>query len=443
MRSPSLAQTVLQPLLQLRPALAALPLEALARQTGFLRRHPRKIPVLDLLVGLCAAANESVLSLERLAAVIGLAANGSYSKQALHQRLGPALPAFLATVAVALFDRLAAPCRAHGGFAGFGRVLLHDSTVQSLPRHLAAAFPGGASQHTPTTAALKIQWVCDLLSGAVVQLSLSSFRRNDQACAPDILRVVQQGDLLLRDLGFFNLAVLAQVAAAGAFFLSRLRSGVVLRDPQTRLVIDLLQVLRHTGAFDGWVLVGETEHRMRVVALPVPLAVAQRRRCAARHNRDRRCVPTQRRLALMHWSLFVTNVDPAVWPAAVVAEIYRLRWRIETTFKAWKSHLRLRELNCHSADLVGLSVLLKLLYGLLTTRCFDALARRENPGGQVSLLRLARALGRAGPLLTAAILHIRPQAVLAHYLEKHIFYEHRADRKNFCQHLAELAGGLA
>jgi hypothetical protein len=219
MRFESLAHALVEPLLHLRPSLAALPLEALARRAGFLRRRPRKIPIPDLLLGLCAVACESVLSLERIAAVIGLAAKGSYSKQALHQRLGPNFSSFLSAAAVALFGQMAAPWRAQGCLAGFGRVLLHDSTVQSLPPHLAAAFPGSASQCTPATAALKIQWVCDLLSGAVLQLSLDSFRRNDQASAPDILGVVQKGDLILRDLGYFCLGVLAACRTLGEDFL--------------------------------------------------------------------------------------------------------------------------------------------------------------------------------------------------------------------------------
>jgi len=89
MRSRISRPGLVQPLLHLRAALAALPIEALARRASFMRRRPRKIPIPDLLVGLCAVACESVLSLERIAAVIGLAAQGSYSKQALHQRLGP------------------------------------------------------------------------------------------------------------------------------------------------------------------------------------------------------------------------------------------------------------------------------------------------------------------------------------------------------------------
>src|SRR5580700_5210553 len=98
MPTPALAQTLLQPLHHLRSALAAIPVESLARRTGFLRRRPRKIPVVDLVLAFCALGPESALSLERIAAVVGLAARCRYSKQALHQRLSQTLEGFLQAV---------------------------------------------------------------------------------------------------------------------------------------------------------------------------------------------------------------------------------------------------------------------------------------------------------------------------------------------------------
>ena len=442
MRFTVLFNSLVQPLRHLRASLAALDVEGLARRSGFLRRRPRKIPIADLLLAFCALGPESVLSLERIAAIIGLAAGCRYSKQALHQRLSGTLEHFLSAVALALFGHMSAPLRTQGCFAPFGRVLLHDSTVHSLPSRLAAFFPGSASQKFKNGAALKIQWVCDLLSGSLVQMSLSGFRRNDQAAAADILGVVRKGDLILRDLGFFSLPVLMQLHQRGAFFLSRFRHGVVVRDPQTKKEIDVLKLLRQTERFDGWVLLGEQEHLMRLVALPVPQEVADRRRALTKNNRDQRRVPSPQRLALMNWSLFVTNVSAEVWPAPRVAKIYRLRWRIEMIFKSWKSHLRLRELNCRSADLVRVSVLLKLLYCLLTARCFAALDARAPSDRQVSLLRFCRALGQCGLLITATLLDISPEQLLAHYLAHHAFYEKRSDRRNFTQHLNQLTSGL-
>ena len=75
----------------------------------------------------------------------------------------------------------------------------------------------------------------------------------------------------------------------------------------------------------------------------------------AKNNRDQRKVPSPQRLALMNWSLFVTNVSAEVWAAPLVARIYRLRWRIELIFKSWKSHLRLRDRTKFSSSIFFLT----------------------------------------------------------------------------------------
>jgi len=48
----------------------------------------------------------------------------------------------------------------------------------------------------------------------------------------------------------------------------------------------LLAILRREGRFDRWVLLGEQQSRMRVVALAVPQEVANQRRALARKNHD-------------------------------------------------------------------------------------------------------------------------------------------------------------
>jgi len=438
-----LYKALIQPLLHLRTDLAQLNPETIARQAGFLRRSPRKIPILALVLGFCALASESFLSLERIASVIGLAAQCTYSKQSFHQRLPQQVQSFLAQLAVALFGRMSDPLRQQGYFRAFKRVLVHDSTIQSLPRALAPFFPGSGDQKSKNRAALKIQWVCDLMTGSLVQLNLCGFRRNDQAAAGDILSIVKKGDLLLRDLGYFSLEVLAKLMAQDCFFLTRLRNGVSLRDPKTGKQIDLLKHLRRKGRFDGFVWVGRERTPMRLVILPVPEEVANLRRARAKTNRDQRSAPSSKRLALMDWSMFVTNVSQEIWPAKVVAKVYRLRWRIEIFFKSWKSQLRLRELNCRSADLVRLSVMLKLLYCLLTFRCFENTKTRVPLHQEVSFLRFAKAFAYGGPLIAAIVLHISPARLLEHYLAKHVFYDRRQDRQNFPQLVAILTKGLA
>jgi len=86
-------------------------------------------------------------------------------------------------------------------------------------------------------ASLKIQWIADLktVRGACL---LSGFTRNDQAAAPDILEIARPGDLVLRDLGYFTVAVLAKLARQKIAFLTRYRHGITLYDPVSGQPLD-------------------------------------------------------------------------------------------------------------------------------------------------------------------------------------------------------------
>lgn len=421
---------------RLQAQLQGADLDALARQSGFLQRLPRKIPLLSFVLALLALAAETTLSLERVAAVIALAAGVSYSKQALHQRLGLKLELFLAQVGTALLNHLSLPVQTRGCFERFQRVLLHDSTVETLPEHLASAFPGSSNARR-RYAALKLQFICDLLHSQVLHLSLSGFTRNDQAASPDVLQLVQPGDLIIRDLGYFVLKVLEQIGLKGAFFLSRYRHGVSVLDSKSDLLLDLASHLRPGQSLDRHVFLGAERVAVRLVAHPVPEAVANERRRKARANRDGRCVPSKDKLYLLGWNIFVTNVPAEVWPLKAIQPIYRLRWRIEIIFKAWKSHLRLRELNCRTPDLLRLSLMTKLLFCIAVYRCCDALELMGEAGRHVSLLRLARILGQCACWFAATCLGISVAHWLEWHLRHHLFYETRKDRKNFYQLLAE------
>jgi len=146
MPSSILASSLVDHLHSIRQALGRLDLGALARQSGFLIRSPRKIPMPKFVQALLALASEPLLSLERAASVIGLAAGTSYSKQALHKRLSQPIEGFVAQIAVALFSQLGQSRALQPALQCFPRVLLHDSTTIALPTHLAAIFPGSANQ---------------------------------------------------------------------------------------------------------------------------------------------------------------------------------------------------------------------------------------------------------------------------------------------------------
>jgi hypothetical protein len=433
-----LARVLAENLQQIRTQLTQLDSQRLARRCGFLKRTPRKIPLTAFLLGLVALSAEVALTLERIAAVIGLAADLSYSKQALHKRINASVEQFLAQVATAVFGQLAGDTRVKGWLRPFRRVLLHDSTVEALPDHLANLFPSSGNQRNRKQAALKIQIMADLLQGTLLHCSLSGFTRNDQTASPDILAVAKPGDLILRDLGYFTRTVLGALQARGASFLSRFQHRMLVYDLQGRQ-LDLVRELKTHGRLDRDLLVGAVEQfRVRLVALPVPEALANERRRKARANQDGRYPPTRERLQLLGWNIFLTNVSHTLWPPQAVACLYRLRWRIEMIFKAWKSHLGLRQFNAHSAGLLRLSVMIKLLFCALVYRFCNALELLGDGRRHVSLLRLARIIGQSACLFAAAVVRLAPEQWLEYHLSRHLFYEQRKDRKNFFELLAQV-----
>lgn len=334
----------------------------LAQQCGFTCRKARKLTPLLFVQATVLLVSQSVVSFRRWAVLVGALGQLCLSKQALWERITPRAVAFLqAVLAHVLHRRLTHALPTHpAALTTFPRVLIQDSTTLKLSPHLASVFPGSRNQCGAAHGQPRIQSLYDLRAQRFVSFRLSGFNRNDQAAAPDVLAVAQAGDLVLRDLGYFVLATFQQIAQAGAFFLSRLRLDTSLRDPRTGQGLNLLVTLQRQGRLDREVWLGEAQLRVRVVAVKLPEAVAAERRRKARQNRDQRWQPSARYLALLGWAIFVTNVSREIWSASTVAQVYGLRWRIETIFKAWKSHFRLTEVPCGTA-----TQLEALIYGRL------------------------------------------------------------------------------
>lgn len=426
----------------IRRLLDQIPSESLARAAAFLKRTPRKIPIPALVVALVALGSETTLSLERIAKVIGLAAGVAYSKQALHKRLSSKIEGFLTRVATALLQHTITPGGSRGWLTHFPRVLLQDSTSEPVPEHLANAFPGSKNQRVKQCGNVKLQFITDLVGASVLHWSRSGFTRNDQAASVDILQIARRGDLILRDLGYFSLKVFQRLDQLGAFFLSRCKHGLNFYDPKTGQKLDLVKQLRAVTRLDQLVLVGEEKVLLRLVAQPVSVAVAQERRRQAHKNRDQRLKPGPDRLFLMGWNIFLTNVPAHVWPPTALFWVYRLRWRIEIIFKAWKSHLRFIEFNRSNESMVRLSVLTKLLFCMVVAQCSNTLESLWGCQQHVSLLRVARIMGQCACLFAAAMLRMTPEHWLMHQVRAHCFYEKRSDRKNFYELIELVDSGL-
>lgn len=363
-----------------------------------MKRKARKITPLLFIQAAILLVDQSVVSLSRWAVLLGVFANDRVSKQSVWGRITQgAVDLLQQTLGLVLAERVAERARAlPQALRAFHRVLIQVSTTIKLAPRLAKMFPGSRNQCGSKHGQLKIQALYDLLPQRFLSFSLSGFNRNDQAAAQDVLPLLKPGDLVLRDLGYFVVDTFQRISLAGAFFLSRLRLDTGLMEPRTNRPLNLLKRLRRHGRLDIPILIGKQQLAARLVAIALPQAVAAERRRKAKQNRDRRCQPNATYLALLGWAIFVTNVQRKVLSARAVAEIYGLRWRIETIFKAWKSHFRITEVPEGSPDQLRSIIYARLIFlTVMVQFCTSSwqAAWQANQPPPRSLLKVAALLG--------------------------------------------------
>lgn len=408
-----------------------------------MKRKARKITPLLFIQAAILLVDQSVVSLSRWAVLLGVLANDRVSKQSVWGRITQgAVDLLQQTLGLVLAERVAERARAlPQALRAFHRVLIQDSTTIKLAPRLAKMFPGSRNQCGSKHGQLKIQALYDLLPQRFLSFSLSGFNRNDQAAAQDVLPLLKPGDLVLRDLGYFVVDTFQRISLAGAFFLSRLRLDTGLMEPRTNRPLNLLKALRRHGRLDIPILIGKQQLAARLVAIPLPEPVAAERRRKAKQNRDKRCQPNATYLALLGWAIFVTNVQRKVLSARAVAEIYGLRWRIETIFKAWKSHFRITEVPEGSADQLRSIIYARLIFlTVMVQFCTSSwqAAWQANQPPPRSLLKVAALLGDFFLMLCLEAWGIRATEALLLQIDYHGRYERRG-RLNFAEKIVKLS----
>lgn len=221
----------------------------------------------------------------------------------------------------------------------FSSIYLVDSSQISLPESMAELFPGSGGN--ASTASMKMHLMFDYLHGHFAQLEYTSGRDPDQGYRGH-WSLIQAGALFIMDLGYFVLDTFKQIDEHNGYFLSRFQDQTALFD-QTGEKIELSQLLtkQKEPLSEHDVLMGSRlRHRIpcRLIVVELSQEVADRRRQKAKKNAQRhgRTV-NKKRLKLLDWGLFVTNMPMAMLRAEHVFSLYRIRWQIELVFKMCKS----------------------------------------------------------------------------------------------------------
>lgn len=413
-------------------------LSRLAKQSGFRKRTPKKISPFAFITGFIQAClSKGVLTYSSWAASIGNLTGKPVSKQALWQRMGQAAADFAKEAfSHCLTQKLRAvmgPCPI---VKRFKRVLLQDSTTLSLPQHLVNYYPGNRVGGVQKAVA-RLQCIFNVVTMQWLHIGLEAFTDNDQKASGIAVPLLQKGDLLLRDLGYFVLEVFTKIVEQHAFFISKLHYSVNLYDLQGKQVT-WKAWSRGKAWVDQPIYIGkEQQLAVRIVMLKVPAKVANERIRKAKANRDKRVNHSPDYYRRLRYDLFITNVEEQVASAKDIAQLYRVRWQVEILFKCWKSGFGVQRVLLDAPANAGIERINTTIYLLLLWMCVAlqqlycryCIAIRKKFGRYLSLLKLSIFIANNfDALLWLSKYQLQMQ------LLKHCCYDKRKDRTQIAEY---------
>ena len=117
----------------------------------------------------------------------------------------------------------------------FKRFLIKDSVCFQVDESLANTYHGSGGGGSKAN--VRIQFGYDLLNGQIVDLSLNAFNEQDAKDSTATLHLVEEGDLIVRDLAYMHLTALQGIVKKIAHFLCRLNTQrKVYREQDGQLV---------------------------------------------------------------------------------------------------------------------------------------------------------------------------------------------------------------
>lgn len=264
-----------------------------------------------------------------------------------------------------------APEEHFNAFERFARILVEDSTYCALNKKLAKSYKGCGGNSSQ--GGLKIDVIQEFKSSAIIDLNIYQGSRPDSKDSDHILKFAQEGDLILRDLGYSNLDVFSKLSEKKIFFISRYHTSIsVYEGSKDKSPLDLGRFLtKKMGGrttLDVNLYFGESKQQYRLIAYRVPENVSnERRRKAKRNAQCHGRTASEGLLNLCDYVIMITNVPEIELPPEVIGTIYRIRWSIELLFKSWKSHLCLQaSLTGYKQPRIECFLYVILIVGLLT-----------------------------------------------------------------------------
>jgi hypothetical protein len=313
--------------------------------------------------------NQKKLSLLDLCRDIQIIYGVSVRKQSLDERFSQNAVSFLKTVIEKSLKELVIPTEQVFLFKKFKRVKVKDSTSFVLPSTMRDKYAGNGGGSSD--AGMSIQFEYELKTNNITELGLYSKKVNDYQNARNTLSNIEEGDLVIRDLGYISIDLLKSIDKANAFYLNRIKPQTLIFDKVKGNYnrISIHGIIRKLKKSQKSYLVkdlyiGDKKFLpCRVIFYPVPddKIKERRKRQLAKSNRRGSSVDTKV-LESLEVNVFITNTTEDQIPAKDVYNAYRLRWQIELVFKSWKQNCEINALKNVKSTRVETIIYAQLLW---------------------------------------------------------------------------------
>jgi Transposase DDE domain len=315
-----------------------------AKSVGFLKRDSKFSPIAFLDTLLYIASQTEICSLVQASTRVQDYNGVSISKQGVDSRFNEKSVEFVKGVFKECLENEFNKVIAPSFFSAFSRVLIKDATRFIIPDKLAEHFKGAGSRNGKCKAAVGIQYEYDIKNGKTTDLEVTDATRCDLTDAKETRFDVRPGDLIIRDLGYFSLSILAEFDRKNAFFLSRLNVKCNVFEDEKGPPISFKEIYKYMSKnkiplLEEFVFTGVKEKLpVRMVVQLVSDDVYEKRiRKIEKQNKTDGYNTSDDYKARCRLNIFITNVDTKDLAKEDVYAAYKIRWQIELMFKHWKS----------------------------------------------------------------------------------------------------------
>ena len=226
----------------------------------------------------------------------------------------------------------------------FDDVKFTDGTTISLPKKLENLYKGMGGRNSD--AALKVQATYSLFKNKFTKLDLYDATKNDNTYTTTILEEIQENELQINDLGYFNKKYFEEIQQKRAYYVSRIKKNTlmyVLENGEYKEVSLEELIKPYDQEIDKEIYMeidSSTMLPVRLAGIKLPENVANEKlRIANKIAKNKGKVLSKKEKLQLSWFLVITNVSSENLSIKTVCELYRLRWQIELCFKALKSGL--------------------------------------------------------------------------------------------------------